>query len=122
MGSEPVFDVEFFRYLIQQSIGVAFAAFIFVFYRRDMKEDAERWKVQAAREDQRTEALIVLVEKNTVATTTNTEVLRALHKRIDKLDLLRVVDQGLARAPGAHEDSEGNWRLPDATSRQTIIK
>lgn len=89
-----MFDVEFLRYLIQQSIGVAFAAFIFMFYRRDMKEGAERWKVQAEREDKRTEALIALVEKNTTATIQNTEVLRALHRRVDDLDLLKVVDSG----------------------------
>lgn len=87
-----LFDVEFLRYLIQQSIGVAFAAFMFMFYRKDMKEGSERWKVQAEREDRRTEALIVLVEKNTTATTTNTEVLRALHRRVDDLDLLKVVN------------------------------
>jgi hypothetical protein len=95
MGEEKaLFDVEFIRYLIQQSIGVGFAAFIFVFYRRDMKESAERWKSQADRESAQTAALMLLVKENTVATTTNTEVLRALHRRVDDLDLLKVVDQG----------------------------
>jgi hypothetical protein len=48
--------------------------------------------------------MIQIVRDNTAATVTNTEVLRALHRRVDQLDMLRVFDD--------HKDPDPNQRRP----------
>ena len=89
-----LFDPEFVKLIGGLGVGGTIAIIIFGFYRKDVRSYTDLWKAQAEREDKRTEALMQLVRENSVATTTNTEVLRALHRRVDQLDLLRVVDAG----------------------------
>lgn len=87
-----MFDAEFMKLLVQLGVGGAIAGMIFFFYRKDVKSYTDLWKEQAALNYRQTEAMMQLVAQNSANTATNTEVLKSLHKRIDKLDLLRVVE------------------------------
>lgn len=71
--------VEFARWLASLGVGGVLGAFIFMFYRKDVKQFTELWQAQ-------TTLLTTVVRDNTVATTSNNELLRSLHKRIDLLD------------------------------------
>jgi len=79
-----MFDQEFLKYLVQLGVGGAIAGLMFAFYRKDVRAYTELWKAQS-------EILIAVVKENSANTATNTEVLKSLHRRIDRLDVLRVL-------------------------------
>jgi hypothetical protein len=104
MGGEPVFDAEFLRFLGQLGVGGAIAGILFFFYRKDVRSYTDLWQAQSKINSEQTSLMIQIVRDNTAATVTNTEVLRALHRRVDQLDMLRVFDD--------HKDPDPNQRRP----------
>ncbi len=84
-------DPEFLKFLIQLGVGGAIAGIIFFFYRKDVRSYTDLWQAQTARSDAQTAAMIKVIAENSANTAVNTEVLKSLHKRIDRLDLLRIV-------------------------------
>lgn len=84
-------DPEFLKFLIQLGVGGAIAGIIFFFYRKDVRSYTDLWQQQTARSDAQVAAMIKVVAENSANTAVNTEVLKSLHKRIDRLDLLRIV-------------------------------
>jgi len=60
----------------QLGVGGAIAGLLFYFYRKDVKLYTEQWRGQS-------EALLQVVKENTNAITSNTEVTRAMHRRLD---------------------------------------
>ena len=81
----------FMQWLAQLGAGGAFAGFLFFFYRRDVANYTELWKAQAEENRKQTTEIISLVRDTTATITKNTEVLNALHRRMDRLEMLRVV-------------------------------
>ena len=75
-------DLEFFKWLIAQGIGVALAGLIFFFYRKDAQQYADLWKTTS-------DQLIQVVKENTRAITENTTVVESLHSHIDLTDRRR---------------------------------
>lgn len=86
-----VFDAEFLKFLVQLGVGGSIAGIIFFFYRKDVRSYTDLWQAQTARSDAQVAAMIKVVAENSANTAVNTEVLKSLHKRIDRLDLLRIV-------------------------------
>ena len=70
-------DSEFAKYLATLGVGGILAAFMFQFYRKDVKQYTELWRGQS-------EQLIQVVKENTVAITSNAEITKALHNHIIK--------------------------------------
>jgi hypothetical protein len=97
-----LFDQEIVKFLAQLGVGGAIAGLLFFFYRKDMRSYTELWKTQADINSRMTDSMIVLVRENTAAFTENTSVLKSLHRRMDRLDILRVVSDDEVR-PAADE-------------------
>ncbi len=89
-----MFDQEFAQFLGQLGVGGAIAGLLFFFYRKDVRAYTDLWKEQAALNQAQTNAMMMLVEKNSSTISQNTEVLKQLHRRIDRLDILRFVEDG----------------------------
>jgi hypothetical protein len=87
-------DVEFTKWLLQLGTGGAIAGLLFFFYRKDVKAYSELWQAQAAINHEQTQAMMELVAKNSATVAANTEVLKSLHKRMDRLDILRLTEEG----------------------------
>jgi hypothetical protein len=92
MGENQVFDVEFLRWLAQLGVGGVIAGILFYFYRKDVKQFTELWQAQSQLNQRQTDSMILIVKENTAAFTESTNVLKSLHRRMDRLDILRVVD------------------------------
>lgn len=88
-----MFDTEFLKWLAQLGVGGAIAGLLFHFYRKDVRSYTDLWKEQAAINQAQTSAMMALVEKSTAAISQNTEVVKSLHRRIDRLDILRFVEE-----------------------------
>lgn len=71
-------EPEFIKYLASLGVGGIIAGFMFMFYRKDVKTFTDQWKGQS-------EALMSVVKDNTVAITSNTKTIEALHQRDDDL-------------------------------------
>lgn len=89
-----MFDQEFAQFLGQLGVGGAIAGLLFFFYRKDVRAYTDLWKEQAALNQAQTNAMMMLVEKNSSTISQNTEVLKQLHRRIDRLGILRFVEDG----------------------------
>jgi len=72
-----IFDEEFLRYLASLGAGGIIAGFMFMYYRRDVKFYTDLWRGQS-------DALMNIVIENTKSTVENTEVLKSLHRRLDR--------------------------------------
>lgn len=60
-------------------VGGILAGVLFFFYRKDANTYIEQWRGQSA-------LVVEIVKQNTQALAQNTEVLRSLHRRLDRLD------------------------------------
>lgn len=101
MGEElTVFDQEFARFLMQLGTGGILAGLLFFFYRKDVRSYTELWKLHAELNATMTRELMALVDKNSGTIASNTEVLKSLHRRMDRLDILRVVPEDAAHENG----------------------
>jgi hypothetical protein len=84
----------FIKWFVDQSATAAFAGLLFYFYRKDVRQYTDMWQKQADLNQAATAAMMSLVERNMATITENTTVLKALHHRIDRLDILRFVPEG----------------------------
>ena len=78
-----VLDNEFIKWLAGLGVGGVLAGMLFMFYRKDVRQFTELWKLQSDREAARTEMLIGVVKENTQSNTQLVEMIRSLHKRMD---------------------------------------
>jgi hypothetical protein len=81
------------KWLVQLGVGGVIAGLMFFFYRKDVKQFTDLWQAQAALNFKQTDAMMQLVRETTVAITINTEVVKSLHRRMDRLDLLKFVPE-----------------------------
>lgn len=93
-----MFDAEFIRYLAQSGAVGVIAALLFFFYRKDVRQYTELWQAQAKLNHEQTTMMMAVVKENTAAITQNTEVIKSLHRRVDRLDMLRVLPENESRA------------------------
>jgi hypothetical protein len=70
-------DPTLIQKLLELPLNLILAAMMFLFYRKDVKTYTDLWKGQS-------EMLMQVVKENTVAITTNTEITKSFHKRLDK--------------------------------------
>jgi len=78
VGTEGVVvDTEFLKWFATLGVGGVLAAFMFFFYRKDVKQYTDLWKGQS-------EVLIVVVKDNTASNTKLVTVIDALHRRMDR--------------------------------------
>lgn len=76
-GAEGVIvDAEFIKWFATLGVGGILAAFMFHFYRRDVREYTEQWRGQS-------ELLVQVVKENTASNTRLVTVIEALHRRLD---------------------------------------
>ena len=57
---DPMFDAEFTKWLVTLGVGGVLAGFMFVFYRKDVKQYTELWKIM-------TEQFSSIVKENTAS-------------------------------------------------------
>ena len=73
---QVVVDAEFVKWIATLGVGGILAAFMFHFYRKDVKLYTDQWRGQ-------TEMLTMVVKENTAAMTKLVTVIDALHRRMD---------------------------------------
>lgn len=76
-------DNEFIKWLAGLGVGGVLAGMLFMFYRKDVKQFTDLWKMQSDREAARTEMLVDIVKDNTVSNVQLVEMIRSLHRRLD---------------------------------------
>lgn len=76
-------DLEFFKWLVAQGVGVTLAGLIFFFYRKDALQYTELYRSTS-------DQLMTVVKENTQAITENTAVVQSLHSHMDLNDRRRV--------------------------------
>lgn len=76
MGPAPG-NVEVLQWLATLGVGGVLAAFIFIFYRKDLKQSSDLWKGQA-------DVLISVVKENTASNTKLITVIEALNLRVTR--------------------------------------
>lgn len=75
-------DIELAKYFATLGVGGIIAAIMFIFYRKDAKNWTDQWKGQ-------TDMLMKVVQSNTEAITSNTEVVRAFNNKVGNDDSFR---------------------------------
>lgn len=93
-----------FKLWTELGIGGALAGVLFFFYRKDVKQFTELWQAQATLNFQQTQAMMALIERTSITISQNTEVVKSLHRRMDRLDILRLFPDD-QRAEGAQGSS-----------------
>lgn len=68
-------DTDFLQWLSTLGVGGVLAAFMFYFYRKDVRHYTDLWKGQS-------EALMQVVKENTIAITANTQVVGSLRMEL----------------------------------------
>lgn len=74
-----LFNTQFVQWLATLGVGGVLAAFIFFWYRKDVKQYTDMWRGQS-------DALMTVVKENTKAITENTLTIQALHRRDDRIE------------------------------------
>jgi len=86
---DPMFDAEFTKWLVTLGVGGVLAGFMFVFYRKDVKQYTELWKIM-------TEQFSTIVKENT---TSNVRLVAMLENQernaIRKEDIIVMIDSRL---------------------------
>lgn len=84
-----MFDAEFTKWLVTLGVGGVLAGFMFVFYRKDVKQYTELWKIM-------TEQFSTIVKENT---TSNVRLVAMLENQernaIRKEDIIVMIDSRL---------------------------
>lgn len=80
-------DLEFARFLASLGVGGVIAGLLFMFYRKDVRSYTDLWQKMS-------DALLLVVKENTAAITQNTEVVKSLHRRLDRLEGIREGREG----------------------------
>ena len=70
-------NTDFVQWFATLGVGGILAAFMFHFYRADVKTYTDQWRGQ-------TELLVTVVRENTAANTRLLAVIEALHRRLDR--------------------------------------
>lgn len=87
-----MFDTEFSKWLITLGVGGVLAGFMFVFYRKDVKQYTELWKQVA-------DQLMVIVKDNTAS---NTKLITLLENQernaLRKEDIAKLIDDRFDRS------------------------
>lgn len=79
-------DAEFTKWLVTLGVGGILAGFMFVFYRKDMRQFTELWKVT-------TDMLMQTVKENTISNTKLIAMLETLERNaVRKSDIEGIVD------------------------------
>jgi hypothetical protein len=63
----PGADTEFIKWFATLGIGGVLAGFMFVFYRKDVKQYTELWKIQTERVEVLVERVISVIKENTTS-------------------------------------------------------
>ncbi len=85
--TDPMPDPEFTKWVITLGVGGILAAFMFMFYRKDVKQYTELWKTS-------TDQLITVIKENTVSNVKLTNLIEAQERnQLRKTDLLELVDR-----------------------------
>jgi hypothetical protein len=77
MDAGVVVDNEFIKWFATLGVGGVLAAFMFHFYRKDVRQYTDQWRGQS-------ELLIGVIKENTSVLTRLVTVIDALHRRIDR--------------------------------------
>lgn len=86
MLSNPT-DVEFYKWLLTLGVGGVLAGFMFVFYRKDVKQYTELWKAQ-------TEMLMVVIRENTASNTKLISLIENQERNVmRKSDIKHMIDE-----------------------------
>ncbi len=72
-------DTEFSKWIITLGVGGVLAGFMFVFYRKDVKQYTELWKTQ-------TEMLLQVVKENTASNVKLTSAVEMLQHKLEEQD------------------------------------
>lgn len=87
-------DTEFFKWLATLGIGGILAGFMFMFYRKDVKQYTELWKLA-------TDQLIGIVKENTSSNTKLINLIETQERNsIRKEDILTLVDRRITENRG----------------------
>ena len=79
-------DAEFTKWLVTLGVGGILAAFMFTFYRKDVKQYTELWRTTA-------EQLVNVVKENTASNTKLITMLESLERNVlRKQDIENIVD------------------------------
>lgn len=82
-------DAEFTKWIVTLGVGGVLAGFMFVFYRKDVKQYTELWKTAA-------DQLITIVKENTASNTKLITMLEAQERNaLRKSDIMNIVDERL---------------------------
>lgn len=94
---EEVFDPEFVKWIATLGVGGILAGFMFAFYRKDVKQYTELWRITA-------EQMMVIIKENT---SSNTKLIVMIENQ--ERNLLRRGDISIIkRHLNILEDNEGN--------------
>lgn len=87
MGEPFVLDAEFVKFLSTLGIGGVLAALIFYFYRKDVKQFTDLWKLA-------TESMTLIVKENTASNTKLITLIETMEKNsIRRTDISQLIEQ-----------------------------
>ena len=86
-------DAEFTKWLVTLGVGGILAAFMFTFYRKDVRQYTELWKAA-------TEQLMAVVRENTASNTKLVSLIENQERNaVRKEDIIALIDRKLGNAP-----------------------
>lgn len=84
-------DSEFTKWLVTLGVGGVLAGFMFMFYRKDVKQYTELWKMA-------TDQLITVVKENTVSNTKLISMIESQERNaVRKEDIAALIEKRLSR-------------------------
>lgn len=96
MSDNLVIDSEFVKWLTTLGIGGILAGFMFVFYRKDVKQYTDLWKVS-------TDQLMIIVKENTASNTKLIALIESIERNtVRKSDIQELVERRI------RENQNGN--------------
>ena len=105
---DPV-STEFAQWLVTLGVGGALAAFMFVFYRKDIKAYTELWKAQAELNRSSTDHMITVIKENTVSNTRLIALLENVERNsIRKQDIENLIEARFAQVKFSHSRTQDN--------------
>lgn len=82
MTGDALVDTELLKEILKQGGGVLAAFILALFYRKDMKGVAARWRESAKRSEQQADTIILVIKENTVAFTRAVAAMDATQKQL----------------------------------------
>lgn len=91
-----IMDPEFTKWLATLGVGGVLAGLMFIFYRKDVKQYTELWKLTS-------EQLIAVVKDNTASNTRLISLIEAQERNmVRKEDLVALIEKRLREKNGTH--------------------